>query len=261
MGQLYFEKFVQDDKKDWLVLLHGFGGNSRMWLKQIAFFRKKYNLFVLDLPGHGKSKEGIAKKGYKKFTDLADVIVKTLKENGIDKATFLCVSLGTLVFAGLLIKYPEMVNGAILCGGVSGVNKFLEFIIRIANLIKMCLPYTFIMFICSYVLLPLKEHKLSREFFIKESKTMGRKEFMAWINLCLSDLNVLKKMKDYGKKILFIEGNEDYIFLHGVKKKIKQLKNGSLKIIEHCGHVCNIQKAKEFNQVALEYIQKELNFS
>ena len=55
--------------------------------------------------GHGRSLEGIAGKKIEKFDDVADIVVDTLKENHITKATFFCVSLGTLVFTSILLKY------------------------------------------------------------------------------------------------------------------------------------------------------------
>ena len=67
MNQLYTEKFVKDEKCDWLVFIHGFGGSTKMWKRQIDSFKDKFNLLILDLPGHGKSKEGIAHKGIKRF--------------------------------------------------------------------------------------------------------------------------------------------------------------------------------------------------
>ena len=97
MSQLYVEKFVKDDKCNWLVFLHGFGGSTKMWKHQIDDFKDKFNLLFIDLPGHGKSLEGIADKKIEKFDDVADIVVDTLKENHITKATFFCVSLGTLV--------------------------------------------------------------------------------------------------------------------------------------------------------------------
>ena len=33
-----------------------------------------------------------------------------------------------------------------------------------------------------------------------------------------------------------------------------ELKDTNLNVLEKCGHVCNIQKWKEFNHVALNYI-------
>ena len=258
MDGLHIEKMVKDKDSPWLVFLHGFGGSIKMWKRQIDFFKKKFNLCFVDLPGHGESKIGISDKKISKFIEIADIVVKGLKEVGIEKATFLCVSLGTLVFAGILKKYPEVINGAVLCGAVAGVNIFLRCGLKILNKIKVCIPYMFLMTCFSYLLLPRKGHKVSRDFFIKSGKLLGKSEFMAWFNLVVTDFNVLKNLQNVKEKILFVMGNEDYTFIKGVKLKISDFKNGVLKIINHCGHVCNIQKATDFNIIVEDYLESDL---
>lgn len=257
MSKLYIEKYEEDISRPWLVFLHGFGGSTKMWKKQVDFFKDKFNLFFIDLPGHGKSKKGISEEKINKFDKIADIIVKTLKENGINKATFMCVSLGSLIFAGIISKYPEMVDKAVLCGAVSGMNIGFQSILNFVNRIKFALPYMTILTLFAYILMPFKEHSKSRQFFINSGKLLGRKEFMAWFSLFVKDMNVLKNLKNPKKNILFISGNEDFVFLSGVKKKYKEFKEANLKILNHCGHVCNIQKSKEFNDISLNFIEKK----
>ncbi len=38
-----------------LVFIHGIWANHLTWIKQIPFFSKYTEIFVYDLPGHGKS--------------------------------------------------------------------------------------------------------------------------------------------------------------------------------------------------------------
>ena len=258
MNQLYSEKYVKDEKCDWLVFLHGFGGSTKMWKRQIDSFKEKFNLLILDLPGHGKSSEGIANKGFNKFEEVAEMVIDVLKENKIEIATFVCVSLGTLVFAGIFDKYPEMVKGAVLCGAVMGMHKGWVGILKICDKIRYCFPYMFLMNVFSGILLPLKAHQKSRKFFLKSGKLLGRKEFMAWFDLFVKDMNALRDLKtlsDLKENLLFITGNEDFRFIKGVKKALNNLKCCHLKILNKCGHVCNIQKWQEFNEVSLKFIE------
>lgn len=254
MSQLYTEKYVKDTNSPWLVFLHGFGGSIKMWKRQVDQFKERYNLLFLDLPGHGKSRAGISGKMIEKFEDIADIVMDTLKENGIQKATFMCVSLGSLVFAALVTKYPNVVDSAILCGAISGMNGACQSLLGFVDKIKIGLPYMLVLTFFAYVLMPFESHKKSREFFVKSGKLLGKDEFIAWFSLFVKDMNVLKNLENIKTKILFIEGDEDFVFISGVKKKCKQVKEASLSVIKHCGHVCNIQKWKEFNDAALDYL-------
>ena len=256
MSELYVEKYIKDASRPWLVFLHGFGGSTKMWKRQIDQFKENYNLCVIDLPGHGQSTDGIKHKHIHKFEKIADIVVDTLKKHGIEKATFMCVSLGSLIFAGIFKKYPEMVEKAVLCGAVSGINVLSHTLLGLVNAIKGMLPYMVILKLFAYVMMPFKDHQKSRDFFISSGKQLGRAEFMAWFSLVVHDMNALKNLKGLKDKVLFITGSEDFIFISGVKKKYKELKESKLAILKRCGHVCNIQKAKEFNQIALDYIDE-----
>ena len=256
MSELYVEKYIKDEKTPWLVFLHGFGGSTKMWKRQIDQFKEKYNLCIIDLPGHGKSTDGICHKHFKKFEKVADIVVETLRKHGIEKATFLCVSLGSLIFAGIFKKYPEMVEKAVLCGAVSGINVLSHSLLGLINAIKGMLPYMLILKFFAYILMPFRDHRKSREFFISSGRQLGRAEFMAWFSLIVHDMNALKNLNGLRDKVLFITGSEDFIFISGVKKKYMELKESKLAILKRCGHVCNIQKSKEFNQIALDYIDE-----
>lgn len=258
MHQLYAEEYVKDEKSDWLVFLHGFGGSTKMWKRQIEAFKKHYNLLILDLPGHGNSKKGIAKLGIKKFEEIADMVIDVLKEKKIEIATFVCVSLGTLIFAGILNRYPDMVKGAILCGAVLGMHIGWRSLLKLCDKIRFCFPYMLLMKVFSGILLPLKEHQVSRSFFLKSGKLLGRDEFMAWFDLFVKDMDALRdltKLDDLKENLLFIVGNEDFTFIKGIKNKFKTLKDSQLRVLQKCGHVCNIQKWQEFNEVSLKFIE------
>ena len=69
----------------------------------------------------------------------------------------------------------------------------------------------------------------------------------------LTNLSSLNDLKD---NLLLIVGTEDHTFINGIKKKFNTLKSSKLKILEECGHVCNIQKWKEFNEVSLRFIEE-----
>ncbi len=255
MSTLYSEKFRVNDSEDWLVLLHGFGGNINMWLRQKAFLKRKYNIILIDLPGHGKSKGivDVSRNSLKSMYDIGDIVVETLKSEGIYKATFLCLSLGTLVFAGICTKHPEIVNGAILCGAVAGLNIVFDRIVVGMSKVYKILPHKMIMPICAYVLLPKRNQKVARDFFISTSKDMDVVEFDTWIKLIVKDRDILKNL-DATNNILFVSGSEDYTFLTGVKKTVNRLHNAGLQLLSGCGHVCNIQKSKEFNKLVYDYL-------
>ena len=41
--------------RDWVVFVHGAGGSSSIWYKQVRDFREHFNVLLIDLRGHPAS--------------------------------------------------------------------------------------------------------------------------------------------------------------------------------------------------------------
>ena len=54
---LHYETYGLKPSADWIVMIHGAGGSTRTWYKQKEELEKNFNLIMVDLPGHGQSKE------------------------------------------------------------------------------------------------------------------------------------------------------------------------------------------------------------
>lgn len=257
MQELYAETYIRSPESTWLVFLHGFGGSTKMWKKQLPYFQERFNLLLLDLPGHGRSRSGIAENGIRRFEGVADMVVATLKKYNIQKACFVCASLGTLVFAALQNKYPDLVHGAILCGAVAGVNLALRGMLKVMNRIKHHFPHNFLLNLFAHILLPWHSHAKSRNFFVENGKLLTREEFLAWFELIVKDMNVLKNLSQELQNVIFISGTEDFTFLKGVKRLVNAAaKDVNLILLNRCGHVCSLQRPSEFNALSMDYLNE-----
>lgn len=246
-----------NNKENWIVFIHGIGGSTNTWKKQIESFSESYNLLLIDLPGHGKSQNSeLDVKITRKNVNLA---LKDVLDNvGIKKADFVVMSLGCLVIANFVTKYPEYVNAIVFGGSILEINCFYKALTGIIKVTKRFIPHRFLYKTFALIMMPRKNHKRSRKIFVRESLKMKRESFMQWVDY-LSQIThpkkLLNKMKNLNIKILFVSGDEDTCFLKGAKKVSKLLEKSKIDIIKKCGHVCTIEKAKEFNQLALNFLQ------
>lgn len=95
-----------------MTFVHGAGGSSSIWFKQIRDFQKEYNVLLLDLRGHGASQTNL-KKAFKQkytFSALANDILEVLDHLRIQKSHFVGISLGTILIRQLAEMYPERVQ-------------------------------------------------------------------------------------------------------------------------------------------------------
>ena len=56
---LYFKTYEKGPENDWVVFVHGAGGSSSIWFQQLKAFKAVFNVILVDLRGHGKSKDAL----------------------------------------------------------------------------------------------------------------------------------------------------------------------------------------------------------
>lgn len=252
---LYYE--IHDNgKSNWVVFVHGIGGSTKTWKKQIKDFSKDYNLLLLDLPGHGKS-DSLPQLS---IQSVNAAIVEVMDHAGIASADFVALSLGTMVASYFAVQYPERVKSLIQGGATLRVDGFNKFLMNVAESIKKVFPCRMMYNIFARVIMPKKNHSVSRKIFVRESLKMKRKDFSHWVHYLHESVNpgkLLQGLKKLNIKMYFISGQEDVCFLRGVKKCVELLPQSTLSVIQKCGHVCTIEKAREFNCMALLFLRRE----
>lgn len=259
---LDFKVHNKEEGQEDLVLIHGLGGNSTIFYKQFKQYKKQFNVITIELPGHGNSPD--LDKYLEPFTYkiAAREILLTLDSIGVTKAHFVGVSLGTIIIHYLLQDAPERVKSAVLAGTVTRFTPFSKFLLFVGKAIKDFTPYMWIYSLFAHIMMPKSNHKQSRTIFIREAMKMKRTNFIGWYNTsftierCYVDLQ--RVASDIPK--LYISGSEDHLFIGPLKQDIKSDSNASLVVIEKCGHVCNLERPKEFNELSLNFLieQQEL---
>ena len=102
---IHYTKYLskKHQNREWITFVHGAGGSSTIWFKQIKYFSKNYNLLLLDLRGHGKSKAIPLNPFNKKYTfnSITFDILEVLDKEKIKKSHFVGISLGTILIRNL----------------------------------------------------------------------------------------------------------------------------------------------------------------
>lgn len=259
---LYYKTFTKDPSLDWVVFIHGAGGSSSIWFKQVRAYRKEFNVLLVDLRGHGKSKEMSTMKEYYKekytFKTVSRDVIEVLRQKNINEAHFVGVSLGTIIIRTIAEMKPVLVKSAILCGAITRLNIRSRVLVWFGHTFKKIVPFMWLYKLFAWIIMPKKHHQESRSMFINEAKNLAKKEFLKWFRLTYEVNPLLRyfKEKEMENPTLYVMGSEDYMFLPPVKKMISDFERSHLHVIDGCGHVCNIQEPDLFNEISIEFLNK-----
>ncbi len=253
---LNFKTHINNKSKQWITFIHGFGGSSNIWHKQVRELSKHHNLLFIDLRGHGKSRNICLDSDFNLVNSCEDII-KVLKFLKIKSSHFVGVSFGSLLILMLIETHKKYINKSILAGAIISFNYLTRFLLLCLNLLKNVLPNMLLYKLFAYIIMPKSNHKESRRMFIQEAKVVDRKVFKQWLKLIPDLKKYILHLKpiNFNKYILFISGKADYLFADEVKEFSSKNKLFSYCSIEGAGHVVNIDSPSVFNKRVIQYLK------
>lgn len=256
---LHYTKYQHKTSKEWVTFVHGAGGSSTIWYKQIRDFKKHFNILLLDLRGHGNSKPNIKDAFSEKYTfdSITADIIEVLDYEKVKASHFIGISLGTILIRNLAEKYSDRVKSMVMGGAIMKLNLRSQILMRLGVVFKSIVPYIWLYKFFAFVIMPNKNHRESRSLFVREAKKLYQKEFIRWFKLT-SEINPLLRFfraVDIKIPTFYIMGEEDYLFLPTIRKVVNSHVASTLFVIENCGHVVNIEEPMVFNEEVIGYLQ------
>jgi pimeloyl-ACP methyl ester carboxylesterase len=198
---LNYYLYPHTTSKEWVTFVHGAGGSSSIWFKQVRDFKKHFNVLILDLRGHGNSKPKLKDSFKIKYTfdSITSDIVEVIDSLKIEKSHFIGISLGTILIRNLAEKRPELVKSMIMGGAIIKMDFRSQVLMKVGNIFKSVVPYMLLYKLFAFIIMPKKNHKKSRLLFVNEAKKLYQKEFLRWFKLT-SEINPLLRFLE--QKIL-----------------------------------------------------------
>jgi pimeloyl-ACP methyl ester carboxylesterase len=92
----YISYKAENNSKKWITFIHGAGGNSTIWFNQVRFFKGYFNIMLIDLRGHGKSKI-LSEELHYSFDLIINDLIEVLDHRKIKKSHFVGISLGSII--------------------------------------------------------------------------------------------------------------------------------------------------------------------
>jgi pimeloyl-ACP methyl ester carboxylesterase len=256
---LHHRTYEGGEGREWVVFVHGAGGSSSVWFRQLRAYREHFNLVLVDLRGHGGSarlRDGRERKPYT-FEAVSREVVEVLDHLGIERAHFVGISLGSLIIRTIAELAPERVASMVLGGAVVRLNVRSRILVALGNALKRVVPFMWLYRLFAWIIMPRAGHRESRSLFIREAQKLARKEFLRWFRMTMELKPILRLFEERDADIptLYLMGEEDHMFLPAARRLAERHGRAVCRAIERAGHVCNVDRPEAFNALSLRFLQ------
>lgn len=256
---LHHEVIAERPDAPWLVFVHGAGGSIRTWKFQIDAFAAHYRLLLIDLRDHGYSKDILPEFPAYDFDIVAEDVLHLVDHLGIEKAHFVSLSIGSVILQKIDIERPELIDRMVMAGAIFDGSKAMHFFVHAAKAMNYLLPYRAMYWLFSFIVLPRRNHRLSRYIFRRQSRRLSQREYLKWVELYKPFFKLVAQYvnRPVDKKGLVVMGDQDHIFFRAAERFARIQQNMRLAVIENCGHVCSIEAPELFNDLVLKFLSDQ----
>jgi len=232
-----------------ILFIHGFPFNKSMWKLQHEELKDNYRVISYDIRGHGNSGSGNEDFSIDLFANDLIGLMDALK---IDKAILCGLSMGGYIALNAMGKYHERFDALVLSDSqcIADTSEVKEKRMRAIESIKHTGVEKYAeesiknFFSPESFLTKGKEIADVREMILKTSEQSLCNTLLA-LSLRKETCQILPEIK---VPVLIMVGNEDKITPPAAARFMHEKIEGSfLKIIDHAGHLSNLENPGEFN--------------
>lgn len=236
-----------------LVLIHGGQMDCRMWDPQFDLFARRYTVIRYDVHGYGRS--DVPAKGFSHAEDLFGL----LDFLRVEKASIIGLSLGGRIAVDFALSHPESVETLVLVGPGLGGYRFTDqsgwAIVEAARdegLEKAAEMWLEHPYMTPAMEVPAIREKI-RQLTIENAHTwLANPIFERYLKP-----PAIERLSDIRVPALIVVGDRDVDDIQKIAEILRSGIAGSEKqVIPGAGHIVNMEKPEEFNQVVLGFLEK-----
>jgi 2-succinyl-6-hydroxy-2,4-cyclohexadiene-1-carboxylate synthase len=255
-------KEIDPTKKN-VLFLHGFTGSAEDWNSIFEKFPDKYNLFAMDLIGHGKS-DSPSDPSFYNVDSLVNQIKFVKDHITKDKIFVLGYSMGGRAALSFAITFPDDISGLILESSTAGIKndverqKRYESDLKLVEFLETHTVDEFIEFWSDQELFNTQRRFSNEKLkMLKRKKSSGSK---------IGYANSLKgfgtgsmpplhdKLKKIKTKVVLISGDLDTKFTGINARMAKRFFKAKHKIVKNSGHNTHLEEPKRFIEIVTNYL-------
>ena len=200
MPSLFIDERGQQNPKS-IIFLHASGSSSQMWRHHVAALEKDFHCVLVDLPGHGASRD----IEWTNFDNAVEMIVAVINSKAHGKPHLVGLSLGGSLILKLLEKHSSLIDRVIVDGASPQPIKGYRKIIAIVYLMSF-LKNT--KFVANFLTKMMKEDGApvqDVQRFVADFQRAERRSF----RLAMSQANLLRLDLQFDNPAFFVSGGKE----------------------------------------------------
>lgn len=232
-----------------IVFIHGFPLNKSMWNKQIEALCNSYQTIAYDIRGHGNTDNGNVKFSIELF--VSDLI-SFMDALNIDQTILCGLSMGGYIALNAIQNHPARFSALVLCDTnctadiPAAVLKRMLAIddIKVGTTGKYADVSLTKLFAAESFTKNIDAIALAREMIMTTSK----QSLMGSLNALAVRKETCARLNEINVPVMILVGKEDIVTPPEAAKFMHEnIKGSLLKIIDHAGHLSNMENPEEFN--------------
>jgi pimeloyl-ACP methyl ester carboxylesterase len=254
-----------------VLLLHGLGGTRASLFETAATLSRSYRVHAPDLPGFGSS--GKPTLGAYNARWFADIMLGLLDHLEVDRAHVVGNSMGGRIAIELGLVAPERINGlGLLCPAVAWIKRGLHPVVRLLRPEFGLLPHAFRrstvasqfwrMFHDRDLIDPAVADLVVDEFQRIYHTAGARYALLAsarniYLEAPFGRGGFYRRLADLEPPALFVWGSHDWLVPAAFSRHVRKwLPHAEQVTIERCGHVPQVERPEETNELLLGFFRR-----
>ncbi len=229
-----------------ILFIHGAGGGQYSWSYQKGYFEKKFNPFIIELPGHGES-GGAGEEDIARYAEHVEVFLRAL---ALQKTFLVGHSMGGAIVQTLALSHPEMIKGIVLVG--TGAR--LKVLPMILNTIRDDFEETIrklTQFAYSRKALPMLVERGIADML------RSRPEVLYRDYLACDRFDLMSEIEKIVLPTLILCGEEDQLTPVKYSQVLQsRIKGSKMEILPEAGHMVMMEAAQAFNEKIERFIEE-----
>jgi pimeloyl-ACP methyl ester carboxylesterase len=234
-----------------MVLVHANPFDRRLWLYQVARYSTFHRVIAVDLRGYG-----LSDKPRDRFTlaDMKDDVLGVCADEGIERAVFMGVSVGSGIAMLTALEHPEMTQAIVLVGGSSDGPSNVEKIV--APFATEPLGPYLLSLMRGYVAPGFADTELGRwllALFVEHADRLDP-TCIANIFRARGSCDMTARLPGLKVPTLVVNGEHDNSLTRG-RRSAELIPGGTHVVIPNAGHACVLEDPGRFDAAVIGFLR------